>query len=1597
MKHTPIARLRSHQIGGWRRHAIALACLATLANSARADASQDGGVTPWFQSAPVVSLPGSVIDVGNRMPGDAGWVRVNSGGRLTAGGMRVYSGGFDVWDSGSFVELVGADRSLWVAHGGNSGSWIFRGGQVQATGGCIAGHCDLLVGGTAGLRYTGDLANGYPFSPANRATGYLTVENAGSRLAMDGVLRVGRAWVDAAGGENPRGVTGGTAAGVVNLYDGASLQTGAAGLAIGPSGPGRSGTEQAFAAVNLAGASRWDIVRNATSGTQAMLTLGVRGEGGVVGDRLQAHVQIWSGSTLFVDGRGGGTNPGIVLADGGLVSHGLLQVGGTGSQLVIAGNTGFINLGGSGGSAGGWGGLFVSNGAQVRGEGDSGLVFVSVGRNGSEVKDDQRAFGELRVDGAGSLLALSGRDQTTGPGRGQSAFLSIGRSGAGGSVGVTNGAHIVVDAPAYADGVTTTGAGFAIARDAGSFGDLSIQGPGSALTVRSSDRRPFVAVGQNGEGMLHIGEGGRVDLLSGNAFASGPNSLLYVGGGGNGQSRAYGWLNIHGGGSLVQGPDNDNTLIAGSAATGTAGAFGRIDVHNRGQLTTTALLLGVGALGEAQMSIDNAEVLLRGEQTQAATSGAAVSVGRGGGRGELHLRNQALLTINSAGSFAGLALGGTVIAPGGVGSMTINSGARLEVLSRGRNDHGMWIGRAGTGTLYIGEGSRAIVEAAGRVIIGAVDDAVGQLRLGPGAELTAGRLLLVGGNETPLADGSGLVHANDWQPLGLNQVAITGQGASGYLHASGSRVIAEHVGLGLAAGSKGMIEILDASSLEVGRTMMVGALGQGGLSVSGATATILSADARLWIGADAGGAGGLRVDNGGALQLPGVQALAVIGRHAGSSGNVEIDSGRLALEGPRSELVVGGGGSAVVDLRNGATLRAARLTIGAGSGSSGRVTLAANSIVEIGSTDRSVPAAVVLGAAADSVGELDIRGANAALRLSASGQAGLFVGNLGQGTMRVENGASVELRVPAGNPVAAISVGGSPQSLLQVDASSRLALSGPGNFLGVSMGKSVVNGEIALRLAAAPSAAISYGHFGRGEGELFLPQTFASQGAQPTYVSLRYDGYRPGKFDYVPLFSAGTIRTSGTMGLTPYREVTLGDKSFFEFGVGSGLVNFRIEKPAPGLYPALERTMEAGAEVWGIRYVDQAAFIDFDTASSLRLTWRRLPDSGLYQVTSFGKAAEQAVAAAPLSSENRADLLAEFGRALWGRSQPVARGSDGEYGLRDAIALPFFESSTTAQAPLNALVARFAAGPESQRPQACADNGCRKFEMLGFAFDTASGILSLVDLQNVRKDGEVVVFADDSWFVKQPDGLRGARPVAGTLLHEIGHGLGLLHVDSAPNGSGLMAPTLGKDIAFHDQPLPLHDSKLGLTQNSMLHLYKYTFGWSDERLAQFGAEPGTADGDLASFLYGVDVLLDLTKPIFDYVLLQPAFAGLEGGWLPVQSGETLGAGVSRLSFTTLSGLPFRVYAASEAGDTFDLFFEASPGASESGIGGEALAQGRIVRYDPVSGAAVQLGTYSFVSAPHATPVPEPATWGSILLGLGTLAFVRRRARRRLRH
>ena len=156
---------------------------------------------------------------------------------------------------------------------------------------------------------------------------------------------------------------------------------------------------------------------------------------------------------------------------------------------------------------------------------------------------------------------------------------------------------------------------------------------------------------------------------------------------------------------------------------------------------------------------------------------------------------------------------------------------------------------------------------------------------------------------------------------------------------------------------------------------------------------------------------------------------------------------------------------------------------------------------------------------------------------------------------------------------------------------------------------------------------------------------------------------------------------------------------------------------------------------------------------------------------------------------------------------------------------------------------------------------------------------------------------------------------------------------------------------------------------------------------------------LAATTSGVALWTDSTSATFDPILT--VFKNVGGDWLfldqnddhgtaPFNLAETEFAGAtgqsigdSTLNFASLDAGRYRVYVS--AYSNFALA-DIKPGE----LIGTSLSLGwSYVGSDPLN-ASYSLRANNLPSAPAAVPVPEPATWGLLLAGLGAVGVARRR-------
>ena len=251
------------------------------------------------------------------------------------------------------------------------------------------------------------------------------------------------------------------------------------------------------------------------------------------------------------------------------------------------------------------------------------------------------------------------------------------------------------------------GPGVSLGRGANSSGSLTITGAGSKVEITSTSQNPgagdgdnhnpFFAVGYDNpastSGTLLISNGGKL-IMTGNAVstAADPRGTQLVIGGRNAVA-GTGFATVTGANSEIVIRGQDALITIGR----TAGGSGTLNVLDGGKVSGTVMLIGTETNGT--VNIDNAQVELAGRFNEVG-GGAGLGVGRGGGTGILAMTNGAALSINpDTFGGGGLGIGGSTLAPGGIGTATLSGGSTITI--GGTTTAGVSVGLNGTGTLSL--------------------------------------------------------------------------------------------------------------------------------------------------------------------------------------------------------------------------------------------------------------------------------------------------------------------------------------------------------------------------------------------------------------------------------------------------------------------------------------------------------------------------------------------------------------------------------------------------------------------------------------------------------------------------------------------------------------------------------------------------------------------------------------------------------------------------------------------------------------------------------------------------------------------------------
>lgn len=704
--------------------AAALVCLGLT------PASAGVAVTGTFFTAPTpISIgPGNTVSptiglwVGNA--GSTGSLLVDGGSFLQLARLSFGSAGGAANGSGLIsgantrVELVGDGSSnsqvtrLLVGDWGvgnltvNSGAVLdTRGNQSPCL--LMQHYCDSFVGAAAG------------------DTAVLNIAGPGTQVLIGQTLFVAQPGlaVQSLDGRT-YGVPGGTTRGTVNVTDGALLSTHSAGIAPDHWSTAATGHERNIAEVNVSGAnSRWVV----TGGSKVNHSNGVVAEGGAfVGTASHrnalAAINVTGGGTIEIQGPQGSPNGGgLNLTNGGGRSD--MLVSGVGSRLLFTGDNTYLQVGRRLGSAL----LQILSGGSV-----TGSNYVSVGRDGS--------FGELVVDGVGSLLSVTGIASTEATGGAIfNPQIDIGRNGTG-FVDVRNGGRVEVRATQAAGALA---AGINLGRDPASSGRLNITGANSVVQLSTDSMvagggpteafNPLVRIGRHGNGELNITQGGQL-LLQGQAVstvADERSTVVRIGGDSSTTVGGKGTALVSGSGSAIRITGTDPSFGVGWGPQ----SFGQLSVADGGTIEATGI--NVGTIGTGVFKMDASTANFSGQFTGGTQAGAFVVVGSGGGIGVMTMANGSLITLSNQGSNgAGVYLGGTSQRPLGDGSLTMTGASRIEVHAAPGLGN-LRIGRDGSALVRV-RGASSIDVGDGNVTVATLSGSDGTLLVSEGSSVTAG-------------------------------------------------------------------------------------------------------------------------------------------------------------------------------------------------------------------------------------------------------------------------------------------------------------------------------------------------------------------------------------------------------------------------------------------------------------------------------------------------------------------------------------------------------------------------------------------------------------------------------------------------------------------------------------------------------------------------------------------------------------------------------------------------------------------------------------------------------------------------------------------
>jgi len=766
--HSGLASMAPHREFRRLRAVIVLALAFSSVAPAVAGVSESGDVSPPFAPAAVVDLTGQQIFIGNTSGGvgGIGTVNVTVGGILTAAQIVPGTGGLGtgfvtVTGAGSTVNLTGgaAFNGLDIGSWGTGVVTVSNGGRIACAS--VASCLFSTIGNAAG------------------STGTLAI-NGGSVTGL-GQLQVGR------GALLPGfGTPGANTTATLSIINGGTLSSN--GNSSVAANNGQTGRVTGNVTIDGVG-SKWTIDRDlAGGGSQASLNL-------APSSNAVANMTLSNGGNLTITGAR--ANP---VTDNSLPGLSLSNTAGgtstltvtTGASIVIAGDTGFINVGGNNGtSTGGTATLNITAGGTVSGSGPNGLAFVGIGRS--------NATGTVNISGPGSQLLVAGvGGQNTQGLDGVGGLVLVGTNGNGvsGTLNVTNGGLLRISDNGFA--ASTGSMGLRIADRSGPVsGTVTVSGVGSSIVVSSTGgpaTTPYVIVGNGGTGQMTISDGATVSVL------------------GSGQRNFTVSNSATGSGVLTM--TNNATIVASR--------FGIADNSGIGSAT-----------------IDHSTVNLDGTNYNNGFGtdpfGASVRVGRGvGANGLLTMQNGAVINIDNTIVNSSVILGGTSVLPGGTGTLNMSGGSSINFTGPAAGASLLVGGVGGTGFMTMAGGSTVNVGATGTANVGGNAGTNGTLTVGGGSSIRA-NVFGIGGNSDTTAGGTGTVlvtgAGSGLNVSGANGYLSIGRGGSGSLAVSDQAAIsAIAINVGRAAGGFGTL-MVDNASVNLSGQQTAGTLAGASLSI----------------------------------------------------------------------------------------------------------------------------------------------------------------------------------------------------------------------------------------------------------------------------------------------------------------------------------------------------------------------------------------------------------------------------------------------------------------------------------------------------------------------------------------------------------------------------------------------------------------------------------------------------------------------------------------------------------------------------------------------------------------------------------------------